>query len=122
VKVYFQEEKSVCTNTVRTSGGSLDPPQSGDESNTLAEGVRAIAPSRRTAKFRVSCLEAIPLHETRLWNVMRNLNAEPTSSDVYLWSPAPHSIDRAFHKIWGWVKRSGPDRNILRKGARRKES
>jgi hypothetical protein len=39
---------------------------------------------------------------------MRNLNSQPVDMDVYIWSPGPHSVDRGYHKILGWVKRNAP--------------
>ena len=40
--------------------------------------------------------------------VMTKVKSEPGSSDVYLWSPAPDSVDRAYHRIWGRVKSNAP--------------
>ena len=39
---------------------------------------------------------------------MSYVKAEPASKNVHLWSPAPASVNRAYHKIWGWVKRNAP--------------
>ena len=40
--------------------------------------------------------------------VMRKVNSDAASSHVYLWSPAPDSVNRAYHRIWGWVKMNTP--------------
>jgi hypothetical protein len=37
--------------------------------------------------------------------VMRKVNADCASGEIYLSSPAPASVDRAYHKILGSVKR-----------------
>jgi hypothetical protein len=39
---------------------------------------------------------------------MRYVNAEPARRDVYIWSPGSVALNRAYHKIWGWVKRNAP--------------
>ena len=39
---------------------------------------------------------------------MSYLNAHAAGRNVYLWSPAPVSMDRGYHKIWEWVKRNAP--------------
>ena len=39
---------------------------------------------------------------------MRYVNADPARGNVYLWSRAPLSVDRAYHRIWGWVKSNAP--------------
>jgi hypothetical protein len=44
--------------------------------------------------------------ESIVWEVMSNPNSEPASSDVHIWSPAPVSVNRAYHKILELVKRS----------------
>jgi hypothetical protein len=40
--------------------------------------------------------------------VMRYLKADRAGRNVYLSSPAPASVDRAYHKSWGWVKMNAP--------------
>jgi len=39
---------------------------------------------------------------------MSNLNSESASRDVYISSPLPASVDRGYHRIWGWVKKYDP--------------
>jgi hypothetical protein len=40
--------------------------------------------------------------------VMRNLNSDPASRNVHLWSPAPALVPPGYHKILGAVKRNAP--------------
>jgi hypothetical protein len=40
--------------------------------------------------------------------VMRKVKSHWPAGDVYLSTSALTSMDRAYHKIWGWVKSSGP--------------
>jgi hypothetical protein len=40
--------------------------------------------------------------------VMRKLNSDPASGNVYISSPAPGSVNRGYHKIRGGVKRNVP--------------
>jgi hypothetical protein len=44
--------------------------------------------------------------------VMRNLNSEAAGRDVYLWSPAPVSVVRGYHKILRLVKMKRGFRSI----------
>jgi hypothetical protein len=45
---------------------------------------------------------------------MRNLNADRAGRDVHLSSIPPTSVDRAYHKIWGAVKKNAPTALFLR--------
>jgi len=43
-----------------------------------------------------------------VYSVMRNLNSESASGDLYISSPTPASVNRAYHEIWEPVKKGGP--------------
>src|SRR5512139_1264269 len=40
--------------------------------------------------------------------VMRKVKSHWPAGDVYLSSSVPASVDRGYHRIWGWVKEDGP--------------
>jgi hypothetical protein len=40
--------------------------------------------------------------------LMSYRKSDPASRNVHRWSVTPASVDRAYHKIWGWVKSSAP--------------
>jgi hypothetical protein len=53
-----------------------------------------------TARFTADTTVVPP----RVYYLMRYVKSEPTSSDVYLWSPAPASVLPGYHKILGAAK------------------
>ena len=72
---------------------------------SLAASVQVISPKPRN---RSQGYPSISLRRKAVCYVMRNVNSEPASTDVHLWSAARASVNRAYHRIWGWVKGIAP--------------
>jgi hypothetical protein len=83
------------------------------KSETLARGRRNLPHVWPSAGFRFVEGKSVTVGRygrrvTPVYSVMREVNFDSPNRTVYLWSPARASVDRDYHRIWGWVKRNAP--------------
>jgi hypothetical protein len=50
-----------------------------------------------TARSLVNTISPVPV----ILLVKSYLNADRSRTNIHLWSPAPASLDRGYHEIWG---------------------